>query len=108
MKAQAMIDIYGETLVSLDEVAEFMKATQSSVYAWTRKGCRGVKLESVQLGGKRYSTREAVARFVAALSDPARVEKLRESTGGYVHARSVKARRREAKRSSERLRKAGA
>jgi hypothetical protein len=37
-------------------------------YRWALKGLRGVKLETVMLGGRRYTSREAVTRFFNRLS----------------------------------------
>lgn len=39
----------------------------SCVYRWTTSGCRGVILESVQIGGTRCTSVEALQRFFAAL-----------------------------------------
>lgn len=40
----------------------------STLWRWCEKGCKGVKLDSVYIGGKRYVTISAIARFVAARS----------------------------------------
>jgi hypothetical protein len=40
-----------------------------TVARWARKGCRGVRLETVLLGGRRYSSVEAVNRFITRLSE---------------------------------------
>ena len=37
-----------------------------TVYRWTTAGCCGCVLESVQIGGTRCTTREAVVRFITA------------------------------------------
>jgi len=34
-----------------------------TVYRWADKGCRGQKLETLMVGGRRYSTFEALLRF---------------------------------------------
>ncbi len=46
----------------------------SCAYRWTTTGCRGVVLESIQIGGTRCTSREALARFfekLTAASNPA-------------------------------------
>ena len=70
-----MIDSSSETLLSLAEAASSLprrragkKTHVSCVYRWTTKGCRGVVLESVQIGGTRCTSREALARFFDRLS----------------------------------------
>lgn len=44
------------------------KVHSSSVYRWATKGARGRVLESVMVGGIRYTTIEAVRRFLTANS----------------------------------------
>jgi hypothetical protein len=44
----------------------------ASLYRWASPaGCRGVRLETVVIGGTTCTTSEAVARFIARLSSPA-------------------------------------
>jgi hypothetical protein len=35
----------------------------STVWRWINRGVRGVKLETVMVGGRRFTSREAIARF---------------------------------------------
>ena len=44
------------------------KVHSSTVYRWATKGARGRVLESVMVGGIRYTTIEAVRRFLSANS----------------------------------------
>jgi L-asparaginase/Glu-tRNA(Gln) amidotransferase subunit D len=44
------------------------KVHSSTVYRWATKGARGRVLESVMVGGIRYTTIEAVRRFLNANS----------------------------------------
>lgn len=39
----------------------------STLFRWATDGLRGVKLEVVQVGGTKCTSREALARFFAAL-----------------------------------------
>lgn len=39
-----------------------------TVWRWARKGVRGVKLETEQIGGRLVTTAEAVERFLAKVS----------------------------------------
>jgi hypothetical protein len=41
----------------------------ATIARWARKGCRGVRLESLLIGGRRFSTVEAVSRFLSRLSE---------------------------------------
>jgi hypothetical protein len=70
-----MIDPNCETLVSLSEAARSLPARRrgkrphiSCLYRWTTHGCKGVILESLQCGGTRITSREAVSRFLEALT----------------------------------------
>jgi hypothetical protein len=76
-----MIDPTSEDLVSLADAAQDCprrrrgkKPHVSCMYRWTKTGCRGVILESIQVGGTRCTSKEALARFFRRLThgnDPA-------------------------------------
>ena len=73
-----MIDIETETLVPLGDVPNIVprgphgKPIHVSVaYRWSQKGLHGVRLETVQYGGRRMTSREAISRFVKRLSEKA-------------------------------------
>ena len=70
-----MIDPLTETLISLSDAAKLIPARRagkrahvSVLYRWTTSGCKGVILESIQVGGTRCTSREALARFFEALT----------------------------------------
>ena len=74
-----------EQLISLKEAAKvFPKNARgkhphiSALYRYTTTGCRGVILESVQAGSTRCTSREAVARFINALTEQVELPKRRE------------------------------
>jgi hypothetical protein len=55
-----------------------LKLSYGTLHRWCTKGLRGLKLESVKVGGARFTSAEALARFFQALtaerdpvSDPA-------------------------------------
>jgi hypothetical protein len=69
------IDPNVEALVSLSEATKHLprrragkKPHVSCIYRWTTAGCRGVILESIQVGGTRCTSREALARFFRRLT----------------------------------------
>jgi hypothetical protein len=41
----------------------------STLYTWTTKGLRGVRLESVRVGGSIVTSRESLDRFFARLDE---------------------------------------
>jgi len=70
-----MIDPNTETLVSLSEAAKLLptrragkKVHPSCLYRWTTTGCRGVILESIQVGGTRCTSKESLALFFHRLT----------------------------------------
>jgi hypothetical protein len=44
----------------------------STIHRWRHVGCRGVLLETVLRGGVRYTSKEAMQRFVHAVTEAAR------------------------------------
>jgi IS30 family transposase len=68
------LDLRHETLIPLADVAHYLpkrhgrKIHYSTIYRWINKGTRGRILESTLVGGIRYTTVEAVQRFVGATS----------------------------------------
>ena len=70
-----MIDPNTETLLALSEATRHLprrrrgkKPHVSCLYRWTTSGCKGVVLESIQVGGTRCTSREALARFFHRLT----------------------------------------
>ena len=61
-----MIDIHTETLRLLKDVANQLpnRPHVSTLWRWHKRGCRGIRLETVVIGGQRYTSDEALRRFV--------------------------------------------
>lgn len=73
-----MIEL-SEQLLSLTEAASLLpqrrkgrKPHVSTLYRWTEAGCRGVKLESIQVGGTRCTSPQALQRFIDRLTSHSR------------------------------------
>ena len=69
------IDPNSETLVSLSQAGKHLPRRRagkrphiSCLYRWSTAGCRGVVLETIQIGGTRCTSREALHRFFDALT----------------------------------------
>lgn len=71
------IDLASETLESLTDLVRWdriprrrggKKLHVSTLFRWASRGCRGVKLETVRVGGTLCSSRDALARFFERLS----------------------------------------
>jgi hypothetical protein len=104
-----MIDTTMEELTPLTQAADEQprrrrgrKTHVSTLYRWATVGCRGVQLETIQVGASRCTTREALQRFFERLSaDPTR------SPESVTPARSIARRARESAKAGETLEKQG-
>lgn len=72
-----MIDTGVENLIPLRDVPRCLPPRPngkrlhiSAVYRWTLRGVRGVRLETVKIGGTTYTSREAIQRFSERLAGP--------------------------------------
>lgn len=74
-----MIDIKNEQLLTLSEAANTLPSRphSSTIHRWRLRGIRGQRLETLLIGGRRYTSVEALGRFFARTtiaSAPAHVE----------------------------------
>ncbi len=62
------IDIQNETLVQFTHAPKHIPGRPhiATVHRWRLRGARGVKLESILVGGKRFTSTEAIERFIEA------------------------------------------
>ena len=74
-----MIDSTTEEVIPLTQAASELprrrrgrKTHVSTLYRWATHGCRGVLLETIQIGATRCTSRQALSRFFSILSDPDR------------------------------------
>ncbi len=63
-----MIDTRAEEMIPIGQAPTHFpgRPNISSIYRWFGKGCRGAKLETVVCGAKRYTSIEAIQRFIEA------------------------------------------
>lgn len=70
-----MLNPKEERCYSACELARLLKKefdiekSHSTLLRWMRRGRRGIKLESIPVGGQRYSSLEAVQRFFERLDE---------------------------------------
>ena len=102
-----MIDPKFEKLITLKQAIRMIPKRRrgkrvhiSCLYRWTLNGVRGVILESLQVGGTRCTSREALHRFF---------ERLSEGTVPvqHFHTRTPSQRARDCARAEKELIKAG-
>ena len=65
------IDVQTETVVSFSDARSAFpgidrRLSLATLHRWRLNGVRGVKLETVLIGGLRYTSREAISRFIQA------------------------------------------
>ena len=72
-----MIDHEVETVLSLTDAAARLprrrggkRVNVATLYRWASNGCRGVRLETIQIGGTRCTSMQALQRFFDRLSTP--------------------------------------
>jgi hypothetical protein len=70
-----MINVADEQLLTLVEAARRLPSRRcgkrvhsATVYRWISRGIRGVRLESIRVGGSTYTSAEAIQRFAHKLS----------------------------------------
>lgn len=61
-----------ENLITLKEAGERLhgKPSERTIRRWVASGVGGAVLETVKVGGRRYTSTEAVGRFVEACGRP--------------------------------------
>lgn len=60
-----MIDIQAETIVSISEAPQHIpgRPSMATVWRWVLKGTRAGKLESILIGGRRFTSLEKIQIF---------------------------------------------
>jgi hypothetical protein len=69
---KAKLNLLTEDAISLPQAARELpgKPDPSTLWRWTTRGVRGIRLETVRIGaGRIYTTRQALSRFVAATQE---------------------------------------
>ena len=77
-----MVDIQSEEILSLSQAARSLPGRPhlSTIHRWRLRGIRGVKLETILVGGRRYTSREALERFSERITAIANGEPLPHRT----------------------------
>src|SRR4051794_8951254 len=71
-RARIMIDIHVEHTFPLSRMRDHVPSRPSpaTAFRWAMEGIRGIRLETLMIGGRRYTSREAVVRFLARRNEP--------------------------------------
>jgi Protein of unknown function (DUF1580) len=62
------IDVANETIITLGEACRAVPphgVSTATMARWIQRGVRGARLETVIIGGRRFTSREAIARFIS-------------------------------------------
>jgi hypothetical protein len=66
------VDFKTERLITLWEACKAFPGKESvsiaTMHRWRKNGVRGIKLQTMAIGGGRYTSHEAIARFLRALN----------------------------------------
>lgn len=94
------IDIKSEDVITFAEASRSLpgRPSLSTLWRWHARGIRGVKLETVVIGGIRYVSREALQRFA---------DRLTEQSDDSVPVRTARQRERDIERAERELADAG-
>ena len=72
-----MIDLSAETVVSLTQATHHLprrrrgkRPNPATIYRWAQRGVHGIVLETIQVGGTKCTSVEALQRFCNRLTDP--------------------------------------
>ncbi len=65
-----MISFDREHSLTLRQAAAMLPGNpnRSTMHRWAHHGVRGVRLATILVGGRRYTTRDAIEKFITALS----------------------------------------
>jgi hypothetical protein len=85
------IDLQTETLLSFREAAARLPGRPglSTLHRWRLRGVRGVKLETWLIGGRRFTSQQALERFASGTTAAASDQPMSVSTRRQ-HERAVK------------------
>lgn len=61
-------ELMQEDRITPHDLAPLFGVTRHTVLSWMDEGYEGLKLESYRIGRKRYSTKQAAERFLAAMN----------------------------------------
>lgn len=91
-----MLNLPSEDSLPIREVpAEIQKTTGqrphlATIWRWVQRGCRGVKLETVLVGGRRFTSRQAIQNFVLETTAAADGNQSAETVPSAVRIRAIK------------------
>ncbi len=88
-----MIDPLAETLLTMKEARRAfppnLQPSTATLWRWVLRGCRGVVLESIKIGGRRYTTEAAISRFIEGCTESGKKRTLSGKTTRSDEAKTI-------------------
>jgi hypothetical protein len=80
-----------ERILSVSQAASHFpyRPSLSSIWRWMTRGVKGTKLESIKIGGIRYTSLEAIKRFLAACNTDIGVRESVDSVDAALSADGI-------------------
>jgi hypothetical protein len=110
-----MIDSASERIITFYQAADELprrrrgrKVHVSTLYRWATAGCKGFVLETIQVGGTRCTSKEALQRFFERLSQPVQVGAVGGQSGPLRVQRTPAQRQRQSAEAGRKLAERGA
>ena len=71
-RIQTNPDVLAESVIPLNDVVKYLpfRTSISTVQRWIRRGASGAVLETARMGSRRFTSKEAVQRFLVAQNEP--------------------------------------
>ena len=65
-------DVLSESVIPLNDVVKYLpfQTSIATVQRWIRRGASGAVLETARMGSRRFTSKEAVQRFLVAQNEP--------------------------------------
>lgn len=88
------IDMQAEELLTFRDAAAYLKSdwelsiSLPCLRMWVRRGTRGVRLESTLVGGRRFTSKEALSRFLKRVNREPQSKRTRKTAS--VRAEALK------------------
>lgn len=101
------INIDSDRLIPLSQVPKYLekrtgkRPNTATIFRWRQRGISGIRLESVLIGGRSYTSVEALERF-CSLAELARHGRISNGTEAGI-ARATSIRQRQLEKEADRL-----
>ena len=73
-RIQTNPDVLAESVIPLNDVVKYLpfRTSIATVQRWIRRGASGAVLETARMGSRRFTSKEAIQRFLVAQNETAK------------------------------------